>query len=197
MGYYQQLITMLKENGIVRPKDVTNEGIPRQYLQRLYKRGVVERVGRGLYALPDTLQSEHYTFAQIAAYAPNSVICLLSALQFHNLTTQLPYDVWIAIEGTSWQPQLDYPPLTITRLSGKSFTYGIETHEIDNVPVKIYSVAKTVADCFKFRNKIGVDVAIEALRDATQYKRTTRDAIWDAAKVCRISTVIKPYLQAI
>jgi len=163
----------------------------------MVEQGSMERVGRGLYTLPDTMMHEHSDLAEIATRAPNSVVCLVSALRFHDLTTQLPHEIWIAIEGTSWKPQIDYPPVNVFRFSGKAFHFGIETHEVNHVEVKVYSVAKTIADCFKFRNKIGLDIALEALRDALYQKRATINEIWQAAKVCRMTNVMRPYLEAI
>ena len=195
MSETQPLIEFIKHNGIVRPREVEAHGFSRRTLQRLHKRGEVERLGRGLYAIPDALMSEHSSLAEVSKRVSNGVISLLSALQFYNITTQLPYQVWIAIEGTSWQPQFDYPPVEIVRMSGDSFSYGIETHDITGVPVQMYSIAKTVADCFKFRSRVGKDVALEALKETLKNKRATVDEIWEAAKVDRVSTIMKPYIE--
>lgn len=197
MDRFEQIIKLIEANGMIRPRDVESEGIPRVYLQRLYERGQVERVGRGLYTLPDALITEHDSLVEVAQRVPTGVICLLSALHFYSLTTQLPHRVWIAIEGTSWKPRMDYPPLEVMRFSGNAFHYGVEVHEINQVTVPIYSIAKTIADCFKFRNKIGLDVALEALREGLADKRTSVDAIWQAAKVCRVANVMRPYMEAI
>lgn len=196
MNYTDQIQSLIKEKGIIRPRDLTEYGIARQYLQILCEQGIIERIGRGLYAFPD-VHHEHNSLIEVAKRAQNGVISLLSALQFHQLTTQLPFEVWLSIEGTSWKPQIDYPPIHLVRFSGDAFSYGIETHILNGVSVKIYGVAKTIADCFKFRNKIGLDVALEALKQALREKRVSIDEIWAAAKVCRVHNVMKPYLEAI
>lgn len=196
MNYTDQIQSLIKEKGIIRPRDLTEYGIARQYLQILCEQGIIERIGRGLYAFPD-FHHEHNSLIEVAKRFPNGVISLLSALQFHQLTTQLPFEVWLSIEGTSWKPQIDYPPIHLVRFSGDAFSYGIETHILNGVSVKIYGVAKTIADCFKFRNKIGLDVALEALKQGLREKRVSIDEIWSVAKVCRVHNVIKPYLEAI
>jgi predicted transcriptional regulator of viral defense system len=141
--------------------------------------------------------SENLGLALVAAAAPKAVICLLSALQFHGVGRQSPREVWIAVHKDGSKPRLDYPPIRMAVFSGVAFTFGVERHVIDGVPVKIYSAAKTVADCFKFRNKIGLDVALEALRDGLRAKRLNRESLWAAAKVCRVTTVVRPYLEVL
>ena len=160
-------------------------------------KGELIRVGRGRYVLPQAEHSENFGLALVAAAVPRSVICLLSALRFHGIGTQAPHEVWISVEQGAARPRVDYPPVRVTLISGWAFTFGVEHHQIDGVPARIYSPAKTVADCFKFRNKIGLDVAIEALREALRAKRCTREELWAAGKVCRVSTVIRPYIEAI
>ena len=197
MDRYQAIIELAKQGGIIRPREVEARGIPREYLLRLQRRGEIERVGRGLYALPGALTSESISLAEVAKRMPNAVICLVSALQFHNLTTQISHRVWIAIENKKWEPTLDYPAIELVRLTGRAFNFGIEEHEVNRIPVKVYSPAKTVADCFKFRGKIGLDVAMEALRDAWRNRAATMDQLWEAAKVCRVANVMRPYLEAV
>jgi predicted transcriptional regulator of viral defense system len=197
MNYFQQIIQLIQEKGIIRPQDVEAIGIARVYLHRLYQQGVVERAGRGLYRLPDAPVDSHHSFAEVIKRCPKGVISILSALEFHQLTTQLPFEVWLTIEANHWKPRIDYPPTQIIYVSGDAFQYGIETHTISGVPVPIYGVAKTIADCFKFRNKIGLDVALEALKQVVHEKRVTIDALWQSAQVCRISSVMKPYLEAL
>jgi predicted transcriptional regulator of viral defense system len=128
---------------------------------------------------------------------PKGIICLLSALRFHGLTTQAPFEVWLAIENKALAPKLEYPPLRIVRFSGAALTEGVEEHIVDGVTIRITGVAKTVADCFKYRNKIGLDVALEALRDAWHEKRMNSDEIWRYAKVCRVANVMRPYLDSL
>jgi len=197
MNRQEKIIKLTSQMGIIRPRDVEKAGIPREYLIRMFQKGVLVRIGRGLYALPNTLTNESITLSEIAKRVPNAVICLLSALQFHNLTTQVPNRIWIAIENKKWAPKIDYPPLEVMRFSSHSFSFGVEEHEINRVPIKVYSPSKTVADCFKFRNKIGLDVALEALRETWRDKKVTMDELWKAAKVCRVSNVMRPYLEAL
>jgi len=197
MDRKQEILELAKQLGVLRPRDVEAAGIPREYLLRLVRQGELVRTGRGLYASADLPMTEFTSLSEVAKRVPCSVVCLMSALQYHQLTTQLPRKVWIAIEGTNWKPSLEYPSLKVVRFSGDAFNYGIEEHKINKVPVKIYSPAKTVADCFKFRNKIGLDVAIEALREARHKRAATIDDLWAAAKVCRVSQVIRPYLEAL
>ena len=192
-----RILALAAQTGIVRPRDVEAEGIPREYLLRLHRAGEVVRVGRGLYALPAALTSESVTLVEVARRVPNAVVCLITALAFHNLTTQVSNRVWLAIENKKWEPEFEYPPLELVRLTGRAFSFGIEEHDVDRVTVKVYSPAKTVADCFKFRNKVGLDVALEALRETLSSGRATVDELWEAARVCRVTNVIRPYLEAI
>lgn len=197
MDRKMRILELAKQMGIIRPRDVEAEGIHREYLLRLYRVGELVRVGRGLYALPGAQTSEAVSLAEVAKRVPGAVICLISALQFHNLTTQIAHRVWIAIENKKWEPKFDFPPLELVRFTGRAFSFGIEEHEVNLVSVKVYSAAKTVADCFKFRNKIGMDVAIEALRETWRVRKATMDELWEAAKVCRVGNVIRPYLESI
>jgi len=157
----------------------------------------VERVGRGLYRLARAETSEHITLAEAAKLVPNGVVCLLSALSFHGLTTQIPHEVWMAIDVKARRPKVAGVPLRIVRFSGKALTAGVEIHRIDGVPVKITCPAKTVADCFKYRNKIGLDVALEALRECRRQRKCSLEDLWHYAKICRVANVMKPYLEAI
>jgi predicted transcriptional regulator of viral defense system len=197
MDRKMKILELAGQMGIIRPRDVEAEGIHREYLLRLYRAGELARVGRGLYALPGAQTSEAISLAEVAKRVPGAVICLISALQFHNLTTQIAHRVWIAIENRKWEPKFDFPPLELVRFTGRAFSFGIEEHEVNRVSVKVYSPAKTVADCFKFRNKIGMDVAIESLRETLSSRKATIDELWEAAKVCRVANVIRPYLEAI
>jgi predicted transcriptional regulator of viral defense system len=128
---------------------------------------------------------------------PRGVVCLLSALRFHELTTQQPFEVWLAIGIKSWKPEVASPPVRIVRFSETALNFGVEQHAIEKIPVRVYSAAKTVSDCFKYRNKIGVDVALEALRDCMSQRKATVDELWEAAKVCRMTNVMRPYLEAV
>lgn len=197
MNRKEEILLLAKSKGILRPLDVEKEGISREYLIRLYKEGHLSRIGRGLYTLPDFLGSEAIDLAEVSKRAPRAVVCLISALGFYNLTTQIPHEVWIAIENRDWKPKINYPPVRVVRFSGESFQYGISEHILDGVKVKIYSPAKTLVDCFKFRNKIGLDVAIEAAKDIWRERMATMDDIWKAAEICRMTNVMRPYLEAI
>jgi predicted transcriptional regulator of viral defense system len=187
----------VSQHGIVRPRDIEAIGLPREYLLRLHRQGKVVRSGRGLYSLPDAAITERHSYAEVARRVPGSVFCLLSALAFHEITTQSPASVWIALPKGTRRPAISTPSLRVARLSGPSLTEGIENHKVEGVPIRVYSVAKTVADCFKFRNKVGLDVAIEALKDALREKKATVNEIYRYAKVCRVSNVIRPYMEAL
>lgn len=193
----ENLLDLARNRGLIRPCDLAPLGIPRVSLTRAVRRGQLERVGRGLYGLPGRVVSAQGVLAEVALRVPKGVVCLLSALRFHGLTTQAPFEVWLAIENKAIRPKLDYPPLRIVRFSGAALTEGVEEHIVDGVTVRVTGVAKTVADCFKYRNKIGLDVALEALREAWHEKRMTSDDIWHYAKVCRVANVMRPYLESL
>lgn len=193
----EQILKLAKQRGLIRPRDLEREGLPRVALTRLVRSGQLERIGRGLYAFPGRSVSEHTALAEVASKDPKAIICLLSALRFHELTTQSPHQVWIAIPHKARPPRMDYPALKIVRFSGAALTEGIEEHTVDDVVVRITSVAKTVADCFKHRNKIGLDVALEALQEATHGRRGSMDDIWHFAAVCRVTNIIRPYMESL
>ncbi|GIU91903.1 MAG: transcriptional regulator [Acidimicrobiia bacterium] len=197
MSKTELVLDLVRRIGVVRPRDLDAHGIPRIYLTRLVRRGLLERVGRGLYTLPDAEVSEHRTLAEAARQVPHGVVCLLSALRFHELTTQNPFEVWMAVHHKAWSPRSDGPPLRIVRMSGSAFDSGVESHQIEGVTVRVYGAAKTVADCFKFRSKVGLDVALEALRDYRRAYPAGMDDLWRYAKICRVSSVIRPYLEAL
>jgi len=190
-------IEMIRRMGIIRPSDLETCGIPRARLYSLVQEGLVERRGRGIYVARDHALTADHALAQTAKRVPNGVLCLLTALRFHGLTTQSPAEVWIALPEKARKPRLDYPRLRIVRFSGKALTEGVETHLVEGVNVPFYSAAKTVADCFKFRNKIGIDVAVEALKDFSRTHRGGANELARFARICRITRVIQPYLDAI
>ena len=181
----------------VTPRDLADAGIHRQMLTRLVAEGQLERVARGVYRLAERPITEHHGLAVAAAAVPHGVICLLSALQVHGIGTQLPSEVWMAIDRRAWRPTLAYPPLRIVRFTGPALTEGIGSHTIEGRQVKVYGVAKTLADCFKYRNKIGLDVALEALREAWRGRRFTMDELDRYAAICRVQRVMRPYLEAL
>lgn len=192
----EQILQLVREHGVLRPRDLDPLGVPREYLRRMLERGQLIRTGRGLYILPDGDFTENHGLAEAAKRVPGGVVCLLSALVYHELTTQLPFEVWLAIGPKAWRPKVDYPPLRIVRFSGAALTAGITTYAIERVSVRVYDPAKTVADCFKYRNKIGLDVAMEALRDCLRQRKCTVDDLWRYAEICRVQNVMRPYLEA-
>lgn len=181
---------------VVRPRDVEAIGISGSYLYSLHKEGILDRPNRGLYTLAYSEPTEFRSIVEACKLSPKATVCLLSALRIHDLTTQSPFEIWLAIGEKDRKPQISYPPIRVVRFSGASRTFGIEQLEIEGVPVSVYSPAKTVADCFKYRNKIGLDLAIEALKDCRRSRKATADQIWEAAKVCRMANVMRPYLEA-
>lgn len=191
----EALLQMAREVGLIRPRDLERCHIPRRVLYLLAHTGELVRVGRGLYRLPEADFTENHSFAEVAARVPNGVICLLSALRFHELTTELPSEVWVALGPKTWSPTFKRPRLRVVRFSGAALREGVETHDIEGVPVRMYSVAKTIADCFKFRNKIGTSVAAEALRQAWATRRVSADELWTHAVHCRVTNVMRPYLE--
>ena len=196
-SYVNEILNFARKKGIFTAREAIGQGIHSQILTRLVRDGVVERIARGQYRLPDQPVTEHHSLAVIARAVPHGVICLISALSFHEIGTQLPPHVWLAIDRRARRPKVAYPTLRVAKLSGKAFTEGIETHHIEGQPVRIYCVAKTLADLFKYRNKIGLDVALEALREAWRERRFTMDEIDRYARICRVQRVMKPYLEAL
>lgn len=197
MGRTQEIINIAKSKGIIRASDCKKSGISRNYLYKLCKAGKLLKMSRGLYSLTDIPVTEHLTFIEVAKRNPNAVICLISALSFHKLTTQIPHEVWISILRGSWRPNIEYPLLNISILSKDAYSFGIQEHKIKGIAIKVYSPAKTVADCFKFRNKVGLDIAIEALKETLRYKKATVDEIIKASQINRVTKIIRPYLEAI
>lgn len=181
----------------VRTSELAEHGIHRQALSRLVAAGKLERVARGLYRTPASPFTEHHGLAVASAAVPRGVICLLSALRFHGIGTQLPSQVWIAIDRRARQPALSFPPLKIVRFTGAALSEGIREHRVEGQSVRVYGVAKTLADCFKYRNKIGLDVALEALREAWRARRFAMDELDHYAGICRVRRVMRPYLEAL
>jgi len=192
-----RVLKMFETAGAVRPRDLAAIGVSGVYLNKLHAAGVLDRPSRGLYTLRNEAPSEHRAIIEACKRVPNGVVCLLSALRIHELTTQSPFEVWMAIAEKARKPKADYPPLRIVRFSGAALTYGLEERQIEGAKVRVYSPAKTVADCFKYRNKIGLDVALEALRDCLRQRKASVDELWKAARVCRMSNVMRPYLEAL
>jgi len=191
----KSILELVRRKGFIRARDLIQHAIPTVYLGRLTRLGLLERVNRGLYRLPDSEVTEHYSLAEVAAKVPGGVVCLLSALNFHVIGTQQPHEVWLAIPEKARRPRLKSPRLRLFHFSKSAFTEGVETHVIQGVPVRVYSPAKTVADCFKYRNKIGLDVAMEALRESLRSRKCTRENIHRYARICRVWNVMRPYLE--
>ena len=192
-----RLLALFGELGVVRPRDLTERGLPVHLLRRLTDEGRVVRLGRGLYGLADDEPDEHRLLLTACRRVPGGVLCLLSALSLHGLTTQQPHRAWLALSRSARQPSVDHPPLTLVRMSGPSWTTGREEQRIEGVAVPVFSVAKTVADCFKFRSRVGLDVALEALQQTLAERRASVDELWDMARVCRVTRIIQPYLEAL
>jgi len=182
---------------LLRAGDLEARGIPRSHLVGMLRRGEVERISRGLYRLRDAPLNELETIAAVSKRIPGAIVCLLTALHVHGIGTQAPRDVWIAIDRKARKPQVPELPVRVVRFSGAMLRYGIQTREVLGVSIRLTSPARTVVDCFRYRNKIGLDVALEALRDVIRSRKATMDEITRVADVCRIETVISPYLESI
>jgi len=186
----------IPRHGLHRARDLERRGLDRKSIQRLLTAGRLVRVARGLYAPRDAAPTADRTVAEVAMLAPQAVVCLLSALRIHGLTTQLPREVWIAVSTKAWRPNVGGLPVRVVRFSGRALAEGVEMRAIEGVPVRLYGAAKTVADCFKYRNKIGLDVALESLREYRRLHRGGMDELWRCAEICRVRNVMRPYLEA-
>jgi predicted transcriptional regulator of viral defense system len=193
----KSIVLRLAKRGPVRARDLAQAGIPRAYLKRMLDEGLIQQVDRGLYRLADSAPTELGSLAEVAKRVPHAIICLLSALQVHGLTSELPHAVWVLIDRHARVPKLAYPKLEIVRASGAARTLGVETRVIEGVKVQITGPAKTVADCFRYRRHVGLDVALAALRDYLQAHRGGRDALLEAARADRVYALMRPYLEAI
>jgi predicted transcriptional regulator of viral defense system len=195
-NYSQAVINLLKVKGVVRARELALLGVKGATLQQLLQKGCLVRIERGLYALASRSSSGLDELALLAIKYEGLVFCLLTALQVHGLTTQSPHEVWVAIGQKSRTPKITYPPLRVLRMG--DIDYGTTRIKVDgSTQIPVTNIAKTIADCFKFRNKIGLDVALEALREAWQQKRVTMDELWVAAEHCRVTNVIRPYLESL
>jgi len=195
--HQQKAIALAKERGIVRSSEFVEAGIPRIIVSRMVANNDLQQLERGLYCLPGKEFSERESLIMIASKVPQAIFCLLTALQIHGLTTQLPRNVWIAMPVDSHVPKIKYPPIKMVKYSGMAYSEGVELQQEDGIKYRVYNVAKTIADCFKHRNKIGIDVAIEALKDAFDKNKVTMDELWHYAKICRVANVMRPYLEAV
>jgi predicted transcriptional regulator of viral defense system len=192
----KRLARLTRQQRLFRLADAVSAGVHPEYVRRLTRRGELTRVGRGLYALPTVEPTEHHTLAEVAQRVPKGIFCLLTALRFHGLGTQNPREVWLAVDRRAGIPQVDFTPVRIVRISGAALTGGIEEHDVDGARIRITSPARTVVDCFRFRTRIGIDVAVEALRDYRRLRKGAVDELWHQADRLRMSRVMRPYWDA-
>ena len=193
----RSLTALAKRRQAFRLAEARDAGVHPEVLRRLAARGDLVRLSRGLYAFPDVEATEHHTLATVSTRVPAAVICLLSALRFHGLGTQHPRDIWIAIDRNRAVPKPRDLPLRVVRISGGLLTFGIDIHKIEGVEVRVTSPARTVADCFKFRSRVGVDVAVEAIRDYLRTRKGTPDDLWQCAERLRVLNVVRPYWEGL
>ena len=193
----ERVLKLAQRESVIRGRDLDALGIPRNTLLRLVQAGKLERVSRGLYSSPQSPATEHRTLVEVCKRVPQAVICLSSALRFHELTTENPFEVWIALKRGSWKPRTSYPPIRAVHFSGEAFAFGITKRSTEDGSIRVYSPAKTVADCFKFKSRVGTDVAIQALREVIRQRKATMDELWKAARVCRVANVMRPYIESL
>ena len=193
MESQERILRMARKKRLFRLSEATAAGVHPEYVRRLTGQGQLTRVGRGLYALPALEPTEHHTLAEVAKRVPKAAFCLLTALRFHGLGTQNPREVWLAVDRRAGIPRVDFTPVRTVRLSGAALTAGVDVHDIEGVKVRVTSPARTVVDCFKFRNKIGIDVAVEALKDYRRTRKGTADELWREADRLRLAKVMRPY----
>ncbi len=193
----QQVIDLVRGQSVIRPRDLKEHGLPKDYLYILAQEGVIERIGRGLYQWPNKDLGRHHSLVEISKLAPKAVVALLSALNYHNMTTQNPHQIWLAINRKAWRPEISYPPVRFVTMSAESLHAGVETHSIEGVTIKVFNPAKTVVDCFKYRGKVGLDVSLEALREGWSTRKFTIDELQYYAKICRVQKVMQPYLESL
>jgi len=191
----QAVLQLARRRKLLRARDLAEHGLPTIALTRLVSAGKLERIARGIYSLPNQSLSEYRSLAEAAIQVPRGVVCLLSALRVHDIGTQAPFEVWMAIPHHMLRPRIDQPSLRIVRMSGESLTEGIKNMSVDGVTVAVFNPAKTIADCFKFRNKIGIDVALEALQEGWRKRKITMDELWHYATINRVTNVMRPYLE--
>lgn len=192
----EELVAFITKRGVTRTREVVEAGFARVLLTRLVRRGVLQRLGKGLYSVPNQALSEWHDLVEVAKAVPSAVVNLISALAFHEIGTQIPREIWIALPKGARTPKY-HQTLRITRLSQPYFSIGIETHQIEGASVRVYGAAKTVADCFRMRSKVGYDVAIEALKDGYRLKKFTFEELDRYSKLNRVQRIIRPYIEAI
>lgn len=192
----EKILQLLQEQEIIRPRELGERGISPASLYWLHKQGKLMRTSRGIYMRPDREVSEHHSLLEACQRVSHGVVCLLSALSFHGLGTQLPFEIWMAVDVKARLPKVNYPPIRFVRFSGQAMNSGIDEYHIEGVTLRVFSPEKTIADCFKYRHKIGLDIAIEALRDCRPRRSCSEAKLWQFAKICRVSKIMKPYLEA-
>lgn len=193
----KRIVRLARRRGIIRPREVKALGLPTRYLRQLEQEGQLIRLDRGLYACPETPFSAHISLLEVAKRVPNGVICLISALRYHDLTLEFAPEAWIALPPGHYHPKMENLRVRYFHFSGRAFTEGIEIHQIDGVDLKVYSAAKTVADCFKFRNTVGLDVAIQALKQGWTERYFTPSELMPLARIDRVDKLIRPYLDTL
>ena len=192
-----QVLRLARARKLLRARDVAEQGLPTIALTRLVQAGKLQRVARGLYGIPGSKTSAHRSLAEVSARVPKGIVCLLSALRVHEIGTQAPFEVWLAIPQHMASPRLDQPAIRVVRMSDPALAEGVERRNIDGVKVPVFSAARTVVDCFRFRNKIGLDVALEALRDGWRQRKFTIDDLWRYATRGRVANVMRPYIEVV
>ena len=191
------ILELARRQRLLSAADLRSHGWSPQLLLKLHRTGQLQRVTRGLYSLPDSEMTEHQSLVEVCRRVPKAVVCLLSALQFHEIGTQLPHEVWIALPEATQTPAIDYPSLRIARLRGEAYSEGIETIVEHGSTIRVYSLAKTITDCFKFRHKVGLDVALEALKEAWRQRKLNIDEVTRYARINRVAQVMQPYLETV
>ena len=193
----ERLRQLIRYQGVLRSRDLAAHGIPREYLRRLLADGTLQRPARGIYVLADAQPTENQSLVEACLRVPHGIVCLLSALRFNHLTTQSPFETWLAIASKARLPKVDYPPIRFVRFSGPALTNGVEEHRVQKATIRVTGPARTVVDCFVYRNKIGLDVALEALRDCRRRKLATMDELYSVAQARRMGRVMRPYLESL
>jgi predicted transcriptional regulator of viral defense system len=195
---HQTILELAKRKGLLRPRDLQEVNLPRTHLAELVGLGELVKVSDGIYACADRTATADDALAEVAIRYPRAVFCLLTAMRLHGLTTQAPHQVWVAVDVKARAPVMAYPSLRVVRMSDAALSEGVAQISLDGVvQIPVTSVAKTVVDAFKYRNKIGLDVALEALREAWQSKRVSMDELWHFAQLCRVANVMRPYLESL
>ena len=197
VGARSRVLSLARRGAIVRTRDAVAHGVHAETIARMARAGVLERIGPGRYRLTSADVTEHHDLVLAFVAVPTSIICLLSALRFHNVGTQLPHQVWIAVPRGARVPRLSFPPLRAVRISPSMFNQGIERHRLEGRVVRVYSLTRTVADCFRFRNTIGLDVALEALKETWRSGRLNLEELHRVAKQLRVNRVMQPYLETV